>query len=141
MAIADRPDGAHQAPLRSVAKQSEAKATPGGRKDAWRIIGPDGIAIQERVVARPATGSISGAAGSVSGAASHQRGLQVPVMRHGHRVYRTTLQEVRAHHRAALAELAPLSLMTVAGPPVLDATPTVADPTGSKPDRISEHNR
>lgn len=141
VAIADRPDGAHQAPLRSVAKQSEAKATPGGRKDAWRIIGPDGIAIQERVVARPATGSISGAAGSVSGAASHQRGLQVPVMRHGHRVYRTTLQEVRAHHRAALAELAPLSLMTVAGPPVLDATPTVADPTGSKPDRISEHNR
>ncbi|PZS19327.1 MAG: nicotinate phosphoribosyltransferase, partial [Acidimicrobiales bacterium] len=125
VAITEGPDGAHPAALRSVAKQSEAKATPGGRKDAWRVLDADGLAIEERVIVSPEAGER--APSTVSGPARLSRGLQVPIMRSGHNVYRTTLEETRSHHRAARTELDPLSLMSVAGAPVLDATPTEAD--------------
>ncbi len=123
VAIQDRGEAA----LRPVSKRSASKVSPGGRKDAVRLLDSDGMAVEERVVARQAAGG-PGAGHPPSSGQAHQRYLQVPVMRHGQVVHRPTLDEARVHHRAALAELAPLSLMSVAGPPVLDATPAVPQP-------------
>jgi nicotinate phosphoribosyltransferase len=52
------------------------------------------------------------------------RALQVPVVRDGLVVHDPTLDEIRAHHRGAKAELTELDLALAPGTPRLVADPT-----------------
>jgi nicotinate phosphoribosyltransferase len=90
-------DGSPQFP---VAKRSPGKATVGGRKWAWRLL-QDGTTVGEEVATDPATPE------------RHARALQVPVVAGGQVVHRPTLEEVRAHHFRARAELPPSGELTV----------------------------
>lgn len=108
IAAADAPD----APLRSVAKKSAGKPSAGGRKTAYRQLDAAGYAVAERIVV-----DNSGTDRPVPG-----RPLQVPVVRGGVVVHRPSLDEVRAHHEAALAELPAQALSVADGPPALVAT-------------------
>lgn len=76
-----------------VAKTSTGKPTAGGRKRAVREL-RDGTAVAERVVA-----------GEPPGLEALGRPLQVPVVTAGEVVHRPGPDDVRAHHRAAVAEL------------------------------------
>jgi nicotinate phosphoribosyltransferase len=87
-------------PLRSVAKGGGAKATVGGRKAAWRRT-VDGTAVTE--VLHPWETPPPGDEG---------RSLQATVLRDGERLTDPTLDEVRAHHARAIAEL-PASAMSL----------------------------
>ena len=118
VAIADRP-GPH-ANLRPVAKQSPHKATVGGRKLAYRLLGDDGLARSELLVAQPARGADTAAGGSQA------RALQVPVLRAGEVVHSPDLAAIRAFAAAARSEMSPHHLALGPGPPALDAAP-VAD--------------
>jgi nicotinate phosphoribosyltransferase len=82
-------DGSPQHP---VAKRSPGKATVGGRKWAWRLL-EAGTAVAEEVASDPAP------------PAGPARVLQVQVVASGQVVHRPTLDEVRAHHLRARAEL------------------------------------
>ena len=94
VAIADGP-GAN---LHPVAKHSEGKATVGGRKVAYRRLDADGHARGDLLtVGDPA---------SPEPASPALRPLQVAAIQAGRVVHRPGLEEIRAHHRAALAELA-----------------------------------
>jgi len=116
VAIADRPGA--DAALRAVSKRSEAKLTRGGRKTASRLLDARGLAVAEEVV-------VDGAdlpAGDPSpgrGFASSRR-LQIALIRGGGMVHDPGLEEIRAHHRAALAELGPDARTIDAGPPALE---------------------
>jgi len=102
------------AALRPVAKRSVAKATVGGRKAAWRLLAEDGRAVGEHL-------SIDGSRPS-----GRCRPLSFPLVRHGEVVNRDGLDEARAHHRAALAELAPEARAIDPGPPAFAAVTTTA---------------
>jgi nicotinate phosphoribosyltransferase len=103
--------------MRSVAKRSTGKVNVGGAKTAARVLDADGFAVAEVFSTdgrTPATGG---------------RRLQVDVIVDGEVVHRPTDDEIRAHHRRALAELRPLDRATNAGPAVLTATPMEAPTT------------
>lgn len=99
---------------RDVAKTSVGKANASGRKDAYRTFDPDtGFATGEHLVAAGALPSFG---------PGEARKLQRPHIVDGEVVFRPTNDEIRATHRAAMAELRPLDRTTNAGPPVLAAT-------------------
>lgn len=105
------PDGQ----VRSVAKASAGKVSVGGRKAAFRELGDDGYATDERVVLQvgDTTRSLS-----VPG-----RELLTPVIQRGEPVPAGGLDAARAHHRAAVAELRPLYLNVADGPPAFTGEP------------------
>ena len=90
---------------RPVAKASSGKTSVGGRKHAARVV-QDGLAVREVL--------------STSGAPDG-RALQVTVVRDGEQVHAPSLEEVRAHHLAARAELPASALSVADGPPALEA--------------------
>jgi nicotinate phosphoribosyltransferase len=94
------PDGQ----LEPVAKAGGAKATVGGRKRASRRL-HDGVAIGEVVRDWGAT------------VPDGERALQVPVLLDGEVVHDPDLDEIRAHHRAAMAELPASALALEPGDP------------------------
>ncbi|MGH9102273.1 MAG: nicotinate phosphoribosyltransferase, partial [Acidimicrobiales bacterium] len=114
VAIADRP-GDH---LRPVAKRSASKGDRGGRKWAARVLDKEGFGLAEVVGlgSHPGPGTLE----VVTPAGGSARPLQVPVVTEGRILPPPSLEEVRAHHRSVLAELRPLALMLVAGPPALE---------------------
>ncbi|MFF5113402.1 nicotinate phosphoribosyltransferase [Streptosporangium sp. NPDC000509] len=78
--------------MRPVAKKSVGKPSRGGRKEAFRELDAEGTAAAEVV--------------TVSGEhPSNARPLQVPLVREGEVVGREKLEESRARHREAVAEL------------------------------------
>ncbi|MEU8201669.1 nicotinate phosphoribosyltransferase [Streptosporangium sp. NPDC049046] len=78
--------------MRPVAKRSVGKPSRGGRKEAFRELDAEGTAAAEVV--------------TVSGEhPSNARPLQVPLVREGEVVGREKLEESRARHREAVAEL------------------------------------
>lgn len=79
-------------PMEPVAKAGGAKATVGGRKRASRRV-HRGVATEELL--RDWDSRVP----------SEERALQVPVLIDGERRHDPDLQEIRAHHRSALAEL------------------------------------
>jgi len=119
--------------LQPVAKRSPSKGGRGGRKWAARVVGADGIAVAELVgTGRVVPGTRQLGAAVPSGA--HLRPLQVPIVRAGRPLARPTLAEVRRHHREALAELPPLALMLVAGPPTFEVSMVDDQPAPDSPD-------
>lgn len=104
VAVADEPGP--DAPLRDVAKLSVGKQSIGGRKTAWRELGPDGRALRELVV-HAGTPAQSGSPGG------RRRDLQVRYVERGERVRAGTVEESRSHHRAVLGEL-PLAGLDIA---------------------------
>jgi nicotinate phosphoribosyltransferase len=127
VAIAERPDG----PLRPVAKRSFEKAGIGGRKRACRLLGRTGRALGELVVLEQVSGDDPeataaaraevepGGAGPVPVEVEVARPLQVRVVEHGRPAEIASLDEARAHHRRALAELPEEALQLEEGPPAL----------------------
>jgi nicotinate phosphoribosyltransferase len=99
VAVADRDDG----PLRPVAKRSSGKVSVGGRKVAYRVGGRDELVVPE--VVEPPPG----------------RELQVKALRDGVVTHAPSLDEVRAHHLAARAELPPSALAVTNGEPAMTA--------------------
>ena len=97
--------------LRPVAKNAPGKASVGGRKTAHRLLDERGLAIGEEVLPEgdPAAGRSPG------------RDLQVLAYADGVRVHRPTLEQSRALHRRALAELDPTDLDLADGPAALGA--------------------
>lgn len=93
---------------RSVAKASAGeKSSVGGRKQAVRQIDA-GLAVAELV-----------GPGATPRPGSADRALIVPLMRDGSPVAPSDLQEARARHRAALAELPEVALDLTPGEPVI----------------------
>ena len=84
------------APMRPVAKTSAGKASIGGRKAAFREIDSSGRAVAERLVV---------GADDATCAPPPGRPLQIPLMRHGTTAIATTLEQDRAFHAQARAEL------------------------------------
>ncbi|MEX0952288.1 MAG: nicotinate phosphoribosyltransferase [Nitriliruptoraceae bacterium] len=78
---------------RDVAKAGGVKATIGGRKHAWRQLHA-GVATTELLRTHTDTGPPTDA-----------RALQVPVIDRGEVVHEPSLDDIRAHHRRAMAEL------------------------------------
>lgn len=104
--------------MRPVAKKSADKASVGGLKTATRVLDADGVAVAEVAVPRHAP---PGAVDDVAPPAGTSRPLQVTYVRDGEIAPLPTLDEVRTHHRAAIAELPPHALDVVAGTPHLTA--------------------
>lgn len=108
--------------LRPVAKTAVGKASLGGHKTAYRVLGPDGRAVREAVtIASP--GAAGGAGGDPGSVPAGWRPLQVAVMRAGRITHRPALGESRAFHAAARAELPALALEIAHGEPALVADP------------------
>ena len=81
-------------------------------KDAFRTFDPEtGFAAGEHLVPAGALPSFDGG-----------RALQHRYVVDGRAVRRPSNDEIRATHRAAMAELRPLDRSTTSGPPVLTAT-------------------
>lgn len=94
-------------PLRPVAKRSVGKPSRGGRKWAYRHIGDDGRAVAEVVAtSEPSPGP-------------YDRPLLIPLVRGGEIVGRESLDEARARHERALAELPPTAFQLSRGDPAL----------------------
>ncbi|GLW05044.1 nicotinate phosphoribosyltransferase [Microtetraspora sp. NBRC 13810] len=101
--------------LQPVAKRSVGKPSRGGRKTAFRRIGPDGLAVAELVVpdgpdaARQAAGlnANNGSDGAPpgNGEAMRHRPLLTRLVRGGEVVGREPLEAARRRHREAVAEL------------------------------------
>jgi nicotinate phosphoribosyltransferase len=91
--------------LEPVAKAGGEKATVGGQKRASRRY-RDGVASGEVV------------RGWDAEVPDEERPLQVPVGVDGEVVHDPSLEEIRAHHRAAMAELPPSALDLAPGEPV-----------------------
>jgi nicotinate phosphoribosyltransferase len=115
VAVAERPG--LDAPLMPVAKRSPGKATRGGMKLAGRRRDHTGRAVGELVADAQRRLALSD---------PMIRGLQVPFVRHGEALPAPSLDEVRAHHVAAKAELGPGDLDLSPGPAALRATPVTA---------------
>lgn len=98
------------ATLRPVAKHSVGKPSRGGRKWAVRHCGSGGTALEERVFSSPPD------------LGPHDRPLLQPLVRDGEIVGREPLNEARARHVRALAELPPTARQLSRGDP---AIPTV----------------
>ena len=101
--------------MRPVAKRSVGKESVGGRKWAYRAIGPDGLAAGETVLICSNDRDASLTAGP------GMRALCQPVVVDGEPLELPGLEAARAHHRAAVAELRPLDLRLDAGEPAFDA--------------------
>ena len=101
--------------MRPVAKKAASKGSVGGRKVAYRALDHAGYATKEVVVVRHLPGAPEAGLG---------RALQVAVIRDGHVVHSPSLDEIRAHHRGAKAELTNLDLDLAPGTPRLVADPT-----------------
>lgn len=94
-------------PLRPVAKRSVGKPSRGGRKWAYRHIGDDGRAVAEVVAtSEPSPGP-------------YDRPLLIPLVRDGEIVGRESLDDARARHERALAELPPTAFQLSRGDPAL----------------------
>lgn len=91
-----------------VAKRARGKTSVGGRKYAARRIDPDGIAMAEVI-----------GIGDVPETDSADRLLQVPLIRGGERVDRSTLDDARARLAASLDELPRTGLRLSKGDPVI----------------------
>jgi nicotinate phosphoribosyltransferase len=113
--------GAGDGSLRPVEKASVGKASPGGAKTAYRVVDAAGHATAELL-------DLDG-----SGAPpAPSRALQVAVMRDGQPTPMPTLDEVRAHHRTARAELDDTALDLSDGPPaIVAAVLRTPGPTGA----------
>ena len=109
VAVAD--SSAPRAPLRTVAKTASGKPSWGGHKLAYRRI-DDGVAVAETVLLRGASDPTAAPAG---------RPLQVAAIRGGALLHDPTLDEIRAHHVAARAELPRSALAIADGDPALSA--------------------
>jgi nicotinate phosphoribosyltransferase len=118
VAIGEGPE--EGAVMRTVAKQSHDKVTVGGCKRATRRLDDAGRAIADEVVIEPCR------AGPWAPAGGGGRPLQVPLVEGGRIVHRRSLDEARAHHRAAVAELDPAALDPSPGPPALAVHVAVA---------------
>lgn len=110
-----RATGPH-GPVVPVAKRSPGTATVGGRKQAVRRR-RDGTAVAEVLRPHDAPALDDGA-----------RALQVAVLVDGELRHDPPLDDIRAHHAAALAELPPEGLALEPGPP---AIPTVHELLGA----------
>ncbi|WP_166392065.1 nicotinate phosphoribosyltransferase [Nocardioides ochotonae] len=100
--------------LRPVAKNAPGKASVGGRKTARRLLDDRGVAVGEEVLPEDA--------GRRPGAAQRRgRDLQVLAYADGVRLHRPTLEQSRALHRRALAELDPAALDLADGPAAFGA--------------------
>ncbi|MGH3358990.1 MAG: nicotinate phosphoribosyltransferase, partial [Nocardioidaceae bacterium] len=94
-----------------VAKRSKDKLSVGGRKYAWRRIGPHhGIATHE----------VIGIGADV--APPDGRQLLVPLVRAGERVYEESLDVVRDRSRRSLEELPPHARQLSHGEPAIETT-------------------
>jgi nicotinate phosphoribosyltransferase len=103
--------------LEPVAKRSVGKPGRGGRKWAVRHRDDHGTALAERIsLSPPDPGPLD-------------RGLLVPLVAEGEIVGRTGVEEARARHREALAELPPYAMQLSRGYP---AIPTVFEPDGTE---------
>jgi nicotinate phosphoribosyltransferase len=96
--------------LLPVAKRSVGKPGRGGRKWAVRELGPDGLAVTERILLDQPGEEVAG------------RPLLRELVRAGEIVGREPLSQARSRHSAALAELPPYTLQLSRGYP---AIPTV----------------
>lgn len=92
-----------------VEKRSTAKGSVGGRKWARRRGGADGLARQEVI-----------GVGAPPLAGAYDRDLLVPLMRAGRRVAPAALDEIRAHHARAMAELPPPGHRLSRGEPAVE---------------------
>ena len=101
--------------MRPVAKRSSGKESVGGRKWAYRAIGPDGLAAGETVLICDDDRDGGPTAGP------GLRALCQPVVVDGESLDLPGLEAARAHHRTAMAELRPLDLTLDAGEPAFDA--------------------
>ncbi|MGH3183186.1 MAG: nicotinate phosphoribosyltransferase, partial [Streptosporangiaceae bacterium] len=107
--------------MEPVAKRSVGKPGRGGRKWAVRHRDQHGTALSERVSLTP------------PGAGPLDRELLVPLVADGQIIGPTGaewVQEARARHREALAELPPYARQLSRGYP---AIPTIFDPDGAEP--------
>jgi nicotinate phosphoribosyltransferase len=98
-----------EAPLEPVAKTSSGKIGHGGAKSAARRLNKEGIAVAEVVYVqgkRPDR--------------DDERALTVPLVRDGRVMPGHTLEDLRSHHRRALAELPTEALRLSRGSPALD---------------------
>jgi nicotinate phosphoribosyltransferase len=91
----------------SVAKRSTDKGSVGGRKHAARRLDASGVATTEVV-------------GTAAPDDAHHRQLLVPLVSGGDVVGRTTLDEARAHHLRARAELPRAASKLSRGEPVIE---------------------
>ncbi|MEV5408354.1 nicotinate phosphoribosyltransferase [Thermopolyspora sp. NPDC052614] len=97
--------------LRPVAKRSVGKPSRGGRKSAFRVIGPDGHARAEVITTAPAMPTERlGSLTEASGGERPGRPLLVPLVKKGEIVGREPLDDARERHRRVLAELPPVAL-------------------------------
>jgi nicotinate phosphoribosyltransferase len=110
-------------PLRPVAKKSSGKQTRGGRKDATRIIGADGIATAEVIDVIESTEQRATHAEPAS-VRDATRGLLAALVVSGTIVGREPLAAARERHELSVAELPPSALVLAPGDPVL---PTVLE--------------
>ncbi len=118
VAVADRPGD--DAPQRPVAKTSQGKGHRGGRKVATRVLDPDGLAVDERVLTDDLHVDHVPAGHS-------ERGLQVPWIRAGEVVRPFEVDAARAHHRVARGELRPEHLAIEPGPAAFSGYPDPAE--------------
>ena len=115
------PDGQ----LVSVAKRSKDKISVGGRKYALRRRSADGLAEAEIVGIGAAPDDDGNPSTELrtspsTGLRTSDRSLLVPLVRQGVAVGRESLDEARARHLAARAELPPEARQMSRGEPVLD---------------------
>ena len=97
--------------MRPVAKRSVGKPSRGGRKSAFRAIGPDGHAKAEIVTACPAMPVEEfETLTELEGGERPGRPLLVPLVKKGEVVGREPLDAARERHRRSLAELPPVAL-------------------------------
>jgi nicotinate phosphoribosyltransferase len=102
--------------LQPVAKTSVGKPSIGGRKEALRLLGPDGFAAAEIVTTAPATPAAELSAAqrdAVRDQAARGRTARPLLNRlvaNGETVGREPLAAARERHRAAIAELPPMAL-------------------------------
>lgn len=99
--------------LEPVAKAGGPKATIGGRKRAIRVL-RDGTAVAERIEPWVADAPVP----------DDGRPLQVPVIVAGEIRHRPSLDDIRTHHRRAIAELPPVAFDLHDGGP---AFPTIRE--------------
>jgi nicotinate phosphoribosyltransferase len=110
--------GGRSGELLPVAKRSVGKPGRGGRKWAEREMGPDGLAVTERILLEPlAADAGSGEVSSPGGARG--RPLLQELVRDGAIVGREPLATARSRHAAALAELPTYTLQLSRGYPAI----------------------
>lgn len=98
--------------MRPVAKSASGKISVGGRKMAWRSLDSQGYARKEKVLVR--NHDNYDYASTVEA-----RALQVVYMENGEQVFEMTLDQMREHHRSALAELRESDKQIAAGTPAI----------------------